>query len=70
MLYWASKACKRFTIPHELPLDHFYVHCSWQAQAKVSSDRVNLNCTGKPGNTEIQASSTAIREKEIESCVS
>ena len=28
VLYWAAKACKRFTIPHELPFDHFYVHCS------------------------------------------
>ena len=26
VLYWAAKACKRFTIPHELPFDNFYVH--------------------------------------------
>ena len=26
VLYWVAKACKRFTIPHELPFDHFYVH--------------------------------------------
>ena len=26
--YWAVKACKRFTIPHELPFDNFYVHHS------------------------------------------
>ena len=26
VLYWAAKACKRFTNPHELPFDHFYVH--------------------------------------------
>ena len=25
VLYWAAKACKRFTIPDE---DHFYVHRS------------------------------------------
>ena len=28
VLYWVAKACKRFTIPHELPFDHFYVHRS------------------------------------------
>ena len=27
VLYWAAKAIKRFTIPHKLPFDHFYVHC-------------------------------------------
>ena len=25
MLCWAAKACKRFTIPHELPFDHIYM---------------------------------------------
>ena len=28
VLYWAEKACKRFTIPHELPFDYLYVHHS------------------------------------------
>ena len=25
VLYWAAKACKRFTIPHKLPFDCFYM---------------------------------------------
>ena len=31
VFYWAAKACRRFTIPHKLPFDHFYVHYSYQA---------------------------------------
>ena len=43
VLYWAAKTCKRFTIPHKLPLIiSMCIVLPWQAQANVSSDSVNL----------------------------
>ena len=36
VLCWAAKASKRFTIPHELPFDHFCMHRSAMASPSQS----------------------------------